>query len=130
MPLMDLEASAICQRQCQLLLARMSKSSGFVAQVRQLMVARPGSFPDIDRIAARLNMTSRTLRRRLAEEGSSYQKILADVRYELAREYLATSNLPVEEIAALLGYSNPGNFSCAFKRWHGTAPRMYRQERR
>jgi len=130
MPLQDAETSAICQQQCQLLLARMSKTSGFVDRVRQLIVARPGVFPDIDRVAEKLNMTSRTLRRRLTEEGSSYQQILADVRYELAREYLATSSMPVEEIAALLGYSNPSNFTYAFKRWHGRPPRQYRQEHR
>jgi AraC-like DNA-binding protein len=128
MPMRDADTSAICQQQCQLLLARMSRSSGFVEQVRQLIVARPGHFPDIDYIARKLCMTSRTLRRRLTEEGSSYQQILADVRYQLAREYLATSRLPVEEIAALLGYSNPGNFTHAFKRWHGSPPRQYRQE--
>lgn len=130
MPLRDADTSAICQQQCQLLLARMSSSSAFVEQVRQLIVARPGYFPDIDYIAQKLHMTSRTLRRRLAEEHSSYQQILADVRYELAREYLATSRLPVEEIAAMLGYSNPGNFTHAFKRWHGSPPRQYRQEHR
>ncbi len=130
MPLRDTETSTICQQQCQLLLARMSASSGFIDRVRQLIVARPGYFPDIDQVAARLNMTSRTLRRRLEEEGSSYQQILADVRYQLAREYLATSRLPIEEIAGLLGYSNPGNFTHAFKRWHGSAPRQFRQEHR
>lgn len=130
MPLRDADTSAICQQQCQLLLARMSRSSGFIEQVRQLMVARPGYFPDIDFIARKLCMTSRTLRRRLSEEGSSYQQILAEVRYQLAREYLATSRMPVEEIAAMLGYSNPGNFTHAFKRWHGSPPRQYRQEQR
>ncbi|MCB1848519.1 MAG: AraC family transcriptional regulator [Halieaceae bacterium] len=130
MPLRDADTSAICQQQCQLLLARMSRSSGFVEQVRQLIVARPGHFPDIDYVAQKLCMTSRTLRRRLTAEGSSYQQILADVRYQLAREYLATSRLAVEEIAALLGYSNPGNFTHAFKRWHGSPPRQYRQEHR
>ena len=128
MPMQDAETSAICQQQCQLLLARMSKSSGFIEQVRQLIVARPGYFPDIDYVAEKLHMTSRTLRRRLDEENSSYQQILAEVRYELAREYLATSKLPIEEIAAMLGYSSPGNFSYAFKRWHGSPPRQYRQE--
>jgi AraC-like DNA-binding protein len=130
MPLQDAETSAICQQQCQLLLARMSKSSGFIERVRQLIVARPGYFPDIEYVAGKLHMTSRTLRRRLAEEGGSYQQILADVRYELAREYLATSRLPVEEIASMLGYSSPGNFTYAFKRWHGSPPRQYRQEHR
>lgn len=128
MPLQDADTSAICQQQCQLLLARMSQSSGFIEQVRQLIVARPGYFPNIDYVAEKLHMTSRTLRRRLGDEGSSYQQILADVRYELAREYLATSKLPVEEIAAMLGYSSPGNFTYAFKRWHGSPPRQYRQE--
>jgi len=130
MPMQDAETSAVCQHQCQLLLARMSNSSGVIEQVRQLIVARPGFFPDIDYVAQKLHMTSRTLRRRLAAEGSSYQQILADVRYALAREYLATSSLPLEEIASMLGYSSPGNFTYAFKRWHGSPPRQYRQENR
>lgn len=128
MPLRDAETSTLCQQQCQLLLARMSKSSGFVDQVRQLIVARPGYFPDIDYVAERLNTTSRTLRRKLTDENSSYQQILAEVRYRLACEYLGTSSLPLEEISVLLGYSTPGNFSHAFKRWHGSSPRQYRQE--
>jgi AraC-like DNA-binding protein len=128
MPLRDADTSSLCQQQCQLLLARMSKSSGFVDKVRQLIVARPGYFPDIDYVAEKLNMTSRTLRRRLTEEHSSYQQILADVRYQLAQEYLRTSTLPLEEISVLLGYSTPGNFTHAFKRWHGSSPRRFRQE--
>ena len=128
MPTRDAETSTVCQQQCQMLLARMSKSTGFVDQVRQLMVARPGYFPDIDFVAEKLNMTSRTLRRRLAAEDSSYQKILSELRYQLALEYLGTSKLPLEEISVLLGYSTPGNFTHAFKRWHGSSPRRYRQE--
>jgi len=128
MPLRDAQTSSVCQQQCQLLLARMSKSSGFVEKVRQLIVARPGYFPDIDFVAEKLNMTSRTLRRRLAAENSSYQEILAELRYQLARDYLSTSSLPLEEISLLLGYSAPGNFTHAFKRWHGSSPRQYRQE--
>jgi len=129
MPLPDAETSIICQQQCQLLLARMTKSSGFIDRVRQCIVARPGEFPGIETVAGKLNMTTRTLRRRLAAEGSSYQQILCDVRYQLARDYLATSSLPIEEIAAMLGYSSPGNFTHAFKRWHGSSPRAYRKEK-
>lgn len=128
MPMRDAETSAVCQRQCQLLLARMAERGAFVENVRRLIVARPGYFPDIDYVAEKLNMTVRTLRRRLAEENSGYQQILAEVRYQLAREYLSTSTLPVEEIALLLGYSAPGNFTNAFKRWHGCSPRQFRQE--
>lgn len=128
MPRRDPETSALCQQQCQMLLARMSSRSGVAEKVRQLIVSRPGYFPDIDFVAEKLHMTSRTLRRKLTTENSSYQQILAEVRYQLAREYLATSTLPLEEIAVLLGYSAPGNFTHAFKRWHGSAPRQYRQE--
>jgi len=130
MPLRDAETSAICQQQCQLLLARISQGSAFIEQVRQLIVARPGSFPDIEQVADKLHMTSRTLRRRLEQEGSSFQQILADLRYALAREYLSTSKLRVEEIAALLGYSSAANFTHAFKRWHGSPPGQFRSESR
>jgi AraC-like DNA-binding protein len=127
MPMSDAETTAMCQQQCRLLIARMGAGSSFVDKVRQMIVARPGYFPDIDYVAEKLNMTSRTLRRKLAREESSYQDILSEVRYELAREYLATSTLPLEEISVLLGYSAPGNFSNAFKRWHGSSPRDFRQ---
>lgn len=127
MPLGDTETSATCQQQCRLLLARMRAGSTFVDKVRGLIMATPGKFPDIDSVAGRLNMTSRTLRRRLSAEDSNFQEILAEVRYQLAREYLATSNLPLEEISTMLGYSAPGNFSNAFKRWHGCSPREFRQ---
>lgn len=126
MPMGDAETTAMCQQQCRLLVARMGAGSSFVDRVRQIIVARPGYFPDIDYVAEKLNMTSRTLRRKLAREDSSFQQILSEVRYELAREYLATSMLPLEEISVLLGYSAPGNFSNAFKRWHGSSPREYR----
>jgi AraC-like DNA-binding protein len=129
MPMRDAEASSLCQQQCQRLLTRLNHPSGFVAEVRHLMVARPGFFPDINYVAEKLKVSTRTLRRRLAAEGSSYQQILDEMRYRLACEYLADSALTVEHISVLLGYSTPGNFSAAFKRWHGTSPQGYRFSR-
>lgn len=126
MPMRDAEASSLCQQQCQRLLARLKHSSGFVAEVRHLVLARPGFFPDINYVAEKLKVSTRTLRRRLADEGSSYQQILDEMRYRLARDYLAESALTVEDISVLLGYSTPGNFSAAFKRWHGRSPRQFR----
>lgn len=128
MPLGDAETSSLCLQQCQMLLARLSDRSGLAERVRQVIVARPGYFPDIDFVAEKLRLTTRTMRRRLASEGTSYQQILSEVRYGLAQEYLANSTLPVEEIAALLGYSAPGNFTNAFKRWHGGSPREFRRQ--
>jgi len=71
-------------------------------------------------------MSVRTLRRRLKEEGSSYRELLDEIRYGLAREYLGQTQLPLEEISGLLGYTEAGNFSHAFKRWSGMSPREWR----
>ncbi len=129
LPLADPETSSLCQQQCQMLLARLSQRSGLAERVREIIVARPGYFPDINAVAERLNMTARTLRRHLADQHSSYQQILNEVREGLATEYLSGSSLPIEEIATLLGYSAPGNFTNAFKRWRGCSPREYRQQK-
>jgi len=68
------------------------------------------------------------LRRRLAEESTSFQEILDEVRFGLATEYLIETLLPLQEISTLLGYSDPGNFTHSFKRWSGMAPRDFRLE--
>ena len=72
----------------------------------------------------------RTLRRRLTEENTSFQEVRDEVRFGLATEYLAATPLPLQEISTLLGYSDPGNFTHAFKRWAGKSPSDFRLERR
>jgi len=110
------------------LIAKLSRQSSFIDEVRQIILARPGYFPDIDYLAEKLGTSTRTLRRRLKEEGSSYQTLLNEIRYNLAKEYLSTTMISLEEITELLGYSDPGNFSHAFKRWSGVSPRQWRHE--
>jgi AraC-like DNA-binding protein len=126
LPQSDPESSRHFQQQCQLLIAKLTTQGHFVDDVRMLVLARPGFFPDVDYVAEKLNMSTRTLRRRLKEEGSSYRGVLDEVRYGLAREYLAQTNLPMEEICTLLGYSESANFSHAFRRWSGQTPSEWR----
>ena len=71
-------------------------------------------------------MSLRTLSRKLASEGHSFSRILDDLRLALARRYLAESDMPISEIAWLLGYSEVANFTHAFHRWTGTNPRTER----
>jgi AraC-like DNA-binding protein len=73
-----------------------------------------------------MNLSERSLRRRLAGESTSYRQILDQVRETLARAYLSDTDLRVEDIAERLGYSDAANFSHAFRRWTGTAPGRYR----
>lgn len=126
LPQSDPESSRHFQQQCQLLIAKLTRQSHFVDDVRMLVLARPGFFPDVDYVAEKLGMSTRTLRRRLKGEGSSYRELLDEIRYGLAREYLSESELPLEEIAGLLGYTEPGNFSHAFRRWSGESPSAWR----
>ena len=86
-------------------------------------------FPIIDDVAAHLNMTKRTLIRRLKEEGTSYQQLKDLVRRDKAVHLLAHKALPVSEIALKVGFSDPAVFARAFKTWMGVSPRSYRAER-
>lgn len=81
-------------------------------------------------LASELGLSERTLQRRLAEEGNSYQQLLADTRRQLAERYIGEGNLPATDIAALLGYSEPSVFFRAFRHWTGLTPGEYRQRRR
>ena len=110
-----------------MLIAKMTSHGSFVDEVRLLMLARPGYFPDIDALAEKIGMSARTLRRRLKNEGSTFREVLKEIRYGLAREYLANTHLPMDEISLLLGYTEAGNFSHAFKRWSGLSPSLWRQ---
>ena len=89
--------------------------------------ALPGGGLTIDSLAEELGISRRTLQRRLSALGSSFKKILQDVREEQSRRYLDDPRLAVTEIALLLGYSDQASFSNAFKAWCGCAPTEYRQ---
>lgn len=89
--------------------------------------ALPGGALTIDTLASELGISRRTLQRRLSVLGSSFKKMLQDVREEQSRRYLDDPRLAVTEIALLLGYSDQASFSNAFKSWCGCAPTEYRQ---
>ena len=75
-----------------------------------------------------LKLSRRTLQRRLKAEKTSFQKILNEVRAELAINYLRDARLKSLEIAMLLGYSNISSFTTAFKSWYDLPPAEYRQK--
>ena len=79
----------------------------------------------VDVVAKRLGVTARSLQRRLADEGTSFQAVREEVRRELARRYL-TEGLPIADISFLLGFSEPSAFFRAFKRWTGETPLAHR----
>jgi AraC-like DNA-binding protein len=101
----------------------------FVERVRRaLRSSLPTRWLTEDEIAARLMISPRVLRLRLAEAGSNFREIVEELRYETARQFLATSVLGFNDVALLLGYSEASAFSRAFRRWSGVAPSAWRAE--
>jgi AraC-like DNA-binding protein len=77
-------------------------------------------------LARALHMSSRSLQRKLQEEGLTFKGLLDEMRRELAIQYVRDSRLPLIEITYLLGFSDSSNFSRAFRRWTGISPNAYR----
>lgn len=122
LPQADPYAAAATQQQCRQLLAERRARSGYAGRVRDQLVQEPGHPPDIEAVASELHMSSRTLRRHLEREGTSYRSLMDEVREHLAEELLATGVLSVAEIGRRLGYADTPSFTAAFKRWKGGMP--------
>ncbi|MNM34837.1 HTH-type transcriptional regulator VirS [compost metagenome] len=86
----------------------------------------PGLWPDADALARQLSLSPSTLRRRLAEEGQTYQGLKDSVRRELAIAWLSQAERPMAEIAERLGFADSSSFYKAFRKWFGCNPGHYR----
>jgi AraC-like DNA-binding protein len=85
-----------------------------------------GQRPGIHDVSRELRLSTRTLQRRLFDEGVTFQQLMEDARRELARHYLLHSSLELNETAYLLGYEDANSFFRAFQHWEGTSPGQWR----
>src|SRR6516225_3514857 len=85
-----------------------------------------GERPGIDDLARELHLSTRTLQRRLTEQGITFQRLLEEARRELAHHYLLYSSRELNETAYLLGYEDANSFFRAFHHWEGTSPGQWR----
>jgi len=81
-----------------------------------------------DIVAEQMGLNARTLQRKLQQESASYQQILDEVRQELAEDYLKNSQLPLQEIAVRLGFTEARSFHRSFKTWTGRTPGDFRDQ--
>jgi AraC-like DNA-binding protein len=117
----------ILEAACQEILGPAPKAQDLVHDVRQLIIERlPGGTANIDAIADELNMSSKTLERRLAERSQSFSALLDGTRCEAAKHYLAETDMRLSQVAYMAGYTEPAALVRAFKRWTGTTPRQFR----
>jgi AraC-like DNA-binding protein len=79
----------------------------------------------VDAIAAKMGMSRQTLFRQLKNEGATFEKVLDELRRQMALDYLGAKKVSVNETAYLVGFSEPAAFSRAFKRWTGQSPRDF-----
>jgi AraC-like DNA-binding protein len=114
---------------CDDLRERMQSDGSFIADLRFVINEQPGVFLKIGDAAKKIGMSPRNLRRKLHQEGASYQKIVDDLRCAIAVNNLDTSDLSIQEIARQCGFNSPQNFANAFKRWTGHSPTEYRAQR-
>ena len=94
--------------------------------VRRLLDDGPG-LQRIDQVAAALNLSVSTLKRRLAECGTHFSALQEAAQCDRARLMLMDAAMTLDSVAAALGYSDLANFSHAFKRWTGSAPGEFRR---
>jgi AraC-like DNA-binding protein len=103
----------------------------FVERIRIAIQQKlTGRRPNVEDIADVLHISSRTLQRRLQDQGSSFQRVLEEARHQLARHYLNNSVLELNEAAYLLGYEDGNSFVRAFRNWEGVPPSRWREQQR
>jgi AraC-like DNA-binding protein len=124
----DPTTNVLFSQQCEVLVSGMTEVDETAAIVRRLLIHSAGNFLSISEVAEQLHVTERTLRRRLAAEGTDFRTIFDDIKNTLAQNYLRKTSLSVVEIADLLNYAEATNFHRAFQRWNSTTPADYRQQ--
>jgi AraC-like DNA-binding protein len=127
----DTQLGAILLRYAEELVVKLPAEESWTRRVREAALAslQDGAV-DLARIAKALGASERSLQRRLADEGTSFQALADEIRYALACRYLDQREPSLSEIAYLLGFHDLSGFYRAFRRWSGTTPIEYRSGRR
>jgi AraC-like DNA-binding protein len=129
----DPHALEQCLDQCDILLQRRRAKVGtarVAAVVRARLERSTSAWPTMAAIACELNMSTRTLARRLTDEGTSFRDIEDAARSARAERLLRETLTPVDGVATALGYATTSAFVRAFKRWHGIPPATWRRSTR
>lgn len=120
---------AILEKQAKQALAQIPNQEQFLQQVHTVMLSLcREALPTLNEVANRLNISARTLQRKLADHDFTFQQLLEQTQQHLAEQYLKDKRLQLVEIAQLLGYSDQSAFTRAFKRWTGKTPKVFHIE--
>lgn len=114
------------------LLTQFRSDNSLTAQIKRLLLHRKGMQTEIENmnfevVSSELNMTTHTLRRRLKDEGNSFQEIKDSIRRDRVMMLLDNPSLALHDISRKLGFSEPAAFNRAFKKWTGLTPGGFRE---
>ena len=112
---------------CDELLADLSLRTGVAGKIRASLLQDIAKPPTFAAIAEQLDTTTRTLRRQLQQQETSFRKLVDELRAQIAVKYLRDTVMTNEDIATAVGYSDPANFRHAFRRWTGKTPGEFRR---
>lgn len=116
----------VCQQFCDRVMREETGETDVARHIRAVCLNSSPRFPSAEAVASQLGMSLRTLHRRLAENGLSYQAIIDDLRRSLAIEFLQNTRLQIEQVAERVGFADATSFRKAFRRWTGNSPRHYK----
>ncbi|MCC6559404.1 MAG: AraC family transcriptional regulator [Polyangiaceae bacterium] len=122
----DEVATRLAREQCERELAALGEGTRLVVRVRAALRAARPEDRSITAAARALSVSTRTLKRRLAEQGTTFSALLDEQRRQEALLLLDDARLSIDEIAARVGYSDTANFTRAFRRWTGVTPAAHR----
>jgi AraC-like DNA-binding protein len=112
---------------CDELLADLSLRTGVAGKIRTSLLQDIAKRPTFAATARQLGATTRTLRRQLQQQGTSYRKLADELRAQVAVKYLRDTIMANEDIATAVGFSDSANFRHAFRRWTGKTPHEFRR---
>ena len=113
---------------CDDLLTDLKSRIGLAGDIRALLLRDIANAPSLAAIAKLLDISDRSLRRQLREQGISFRGLRDELRMQIALKYLRTTELANEDIALALGFSDAANFRRAFRRWTNKSPSEIRGE--
>ena len=121
---------ALYDAECARLLADLSDNASCTERTLAALDKLEGQYPGLDQMASMLNLSTRTYRRRLQDESTSFQALLNSTRCKHATQMLRHSGLSVDHVAHRLGFSDVSNFRRAFIQWTGASPSQWRKNQR
>lgn len=127
-PYQDQTLHGILGKQAEEILKTLPESDLFLVEVRDTIIrCLHEGISEAPKVAAQMNISERTLHRRLKEKQRVFRDVLQDIRKSMAISYLSDNKITLTEVALLLGYSEQSAFSRAFRQWYGCAPLKYKQ---